>query len=72
MTFNYIIALARNKGAEGMLQFFSKDDVKEIYDECERLLDELHDFPPIYTVKDIEMLFRISAEALENYKEIKI
>lgn len=68
MTFNYIIALVRHKGVEGMLQFFSKDDINEIYVECERLLEDLDDFPPIYRVADIEMLSRISKEALDAEK----
>ena len=66
MTLNYIISLAKKRGAEGMLEFFSKKEINEIFVECNRLLEDLYDFPPIYTIKDITMLSRVSAEAIED------
>ena len=68
MTFNYIISLAEKRGTEGMLEYFSKEEIKKIYVECIRLLNDLYDFPLIYTVKDIAMLARVSEEALITFE----
>jgi hypothetical protein len=68
MTLNYIISLAEKMGAEGMIKAFSKEEINEIRIECNRLLEDLYDFPPIYTVKDITMLSRVSEEALDAFK----
>lgn len=68
MTLNYIISLADKRGVKGMLEFFSKKEINEILIECNRLLEDLYDFPSIYTVKDITMLARVSEEALDAFK----
>ena len=65
MTFLPLIYVVKHGGTEELEKMLSREELYIVWKECAKLLNKLEDFPPIYIVEDIRLLYKTAGYILK-------